>query len=206
MIDGTPTSVYQLYRESFMMKPTCAHWAASNHLPKTFDTSEGFTRRWLFFYFDQQVDESKVDVDLAKKIISQEREAIFAWALDAGVRLSQNGSYTLPKSHKRLMATLAFQTNPALYFLEKDPNIEIKSKLNLPENDHSVFECTELDLHLQFRQFMRLGIGSRRVVEMQEFRAMLDEIIKSRGISRFGKEGDLNQWYRGIRLKNPLNM
>lgn len=206
MIDGTPTSVYQLYRESFMMKPTCAHWAASNHLPKTFDTSEGFTRRWLFFYFDQQVDESKVDVDLAKKIISQEREAIFAWALDAGIRLSQNGSYTLPKSHKRLMATLAFQTNPALYFLEKDPNIEIKSKLNLPENDHSIFECTELDLHLQFRQFMRLGIGSRRVVEMQEFRAMLDEIIKSRGISRFGKEGDLNQWYRGIRLKNPLNM
>lgn len=205
VVDGSPTSVYQLYRESFMMKPMCAHWAASNHLPKTMDTSEGFTRRWLFFHFDQQVPVEKVDVDLAKKIISQEREAIFAWALLAGERLAKNGGYTLPRSHKRLMATLAFQTNPTLYFLEKDTSIEIKSKM--PDSKQKeIFECTELDLHLQFRQFLRLGIGSRRNIEMQEFRSMLDEIIKSRGIERFGKEGDINQWYRGIRIKNALTM
>lgn len=205
VVDGSPTSVYQLYRESFMMKPMCAHWAASNHLPKTMDTSEGFTRRWLFFHFDQQVPVDKVDVDLAKKIINQEREAIFAWALLAGERLAKNGSYTLPRSHKRLMATLAFQTNPTLYFLEKDTSIEIKSKM--PDSKQKeIFECTELDLHLQFRQFLRLGIGSRRNIEMQEFRSMLDEIIKSRGIERFGKEGDINQWYRGIRIKNALTM
>lgn len=205
VVDGSPTSVYQLYRESFMMRPMCAHWAASNHLPKTMDTSEGFTRRWLFFHFDQQVPVEKVDVDLAKKIISQEREAIFAWALLAGERLAKNGGYTLPRSHKRLMATLAFQTNPTLYFLEKDTSIEIKSKM--PDSKQKeIFECTELDLHLQFRQFLRLGIGSRRNIEMQEFRSMLDEIIKSRGIERFGKEGDINQWYRGIRIKNALTM
>ena len=205
VVDGSPTSVYQLYRESFMMKPTCAHWAASNHLPKTMDTSEGFTRRWLFFHFDRQVPVEAVDVDLAKKIISQEREAIFAWALQAGQRLAKNGGYTLPRSHKKLMATLAFQTNPTLYFLEKDNSIEIKSKM--PESKRGeLYECTELDLHLQFRQFLRLGIGSRRNIEMQEFRSMLDEIIKSRGIERFSKQGDINQWYRGIRIKNALTM
>ena len=205
VVDGSPTSVYQLYRESFMMKPTCAHWAASNHLPKTMDTSEGFTRRWLFFHFDHQVPVEAVDVDLAKKIISQEREAIFAWALQAGQRLAKNGGYTLPRSHKKLMATLAFQTNPTLYFLEKDNSIEIKSKM--PESKRGeLYECTELDLHLQFRQFLRLGIGSRRNIEMQEFRSMLDEIIKSRGIERFSKQGDINQWYRGIRIKNALTM
>ena len=208
MIDGSPTSVYQLYRESFMMRPTCAHWAASNHLPKTMDTSEGFTRRWLFFHFDQQVPIENVDVDLAKKIISQEREAIFAWALEAGPRLVKNKGYTLCKSHKRLMATLAFQTNPAVYFLEKDPSIEIQSKVVLKNEaaKHEIFECTEMDLHLQFRQFLRLGIGSRRNVEMQEFRSMLDEVIKSRGIRRFSKENDINQWYSGIRVKNALKM
>lgn len=205
MIDGSPTSVYQLYRESFTMKPTCAHWAASNHLPKTMDTSEGFTRRWLFFHFDQQVPLENVDVDLAKKIISQEREAIFAWALEAGVRLSRNRGYTLSRSHKKLMSTLAFQTNPALYFLEKDPNLEIQSKMPA-EKQGELFECTEMDLNLQFRQFLRLGIGSRKNVEMQEFRAMLDEIIKSRGIKRFSKEKDINQWYSGIRIKNALKM
>ncbi|QHJ78657.1 MAG: hypothetical protein [Caudoviricetes sp.] len=205
MIDGSPTSVYQLYRESFTMKPTCAHWAASNHLPKTMDTSEGFTRRWLFFHFDQQVPLDKVDVDLAKKIISQEREAIFAWALEAGIRLSRNRGYTLTRSHKNLMATLAFQTNPALYFLEKDPNIEIQSRLGEEAQDQ-LFECTEMDLNLQFRQFLRLGIGSRRNIEMQEFRSMLDEVIKSRGIKRFSKPNDINQWYSGIRIKNALKM
>lgn len=205
VIDGSPRSVYQLYKESFMMKPTAAHWAASNHLPKTLDTSEGFTRRWLFFHFDQQVSADKIDVDLAKKIISQEREAIFAWALEAGQRLSSSKGYTLPKSHKRLMATLSFQTNPALFFLMKDPSLEIRQFM-APNKKNETYEATELDLHLQFRQFMRLGIGSRRVIEMQEFRHMLDEIIKSRGIERFSKDGDINQWYRGIRVKSTMKM
>ena len=142
---------------------------------------------------------------LAKKIISQEREAIFAWALEAGQRLVNSRGFTLPKSHKKLMATLAFQTNPALFFLMKDPSLEIKQFM--PENKQNEnFECTELDLHLQFRQFMRLGIGSRRTVEMQEFRHMLEGIIKSRGIERFSKDGDINQWYRGIRVKKSMMM
>lgn len=204
IIDGTPMSAYHLYRESFMLNPMTAHWAASNHLPKTYDSSEGFTRRWLFFWFDQQVAQDKVDVDLAKKIISQEREAIFAWALEAGQRLIKNQGYTLPKSHKQLLSVLACQTNPALFFLIKDPSIEIQKYM--PENKQKeVYECTELDLHLQFRQFMRLGVGSNKNVEMQDFRHMLDEIIKSRGIERFTREGDINQWYRGIRIKN-MNM
>lgn len=205
VVDGSPRAVYPLYREAFTMRPTAAHWAASNHLPKTHDTSEGFTRRWLFFHFDQQVAPENIDVDLAKKIISQEREAIFAWALEAGQRLVNSRGFTLPKSHKKLMATLAFQTNPALFFLMKDPSLEIKQFM--PENKQNEnFECTELDLHLQFRQFMRLGIGSRRTVEMQEFRHMLEEIIKSRGIERFSKDGDINQWYRGIRVKKSMMM
>lgn len=201
IIDGTPMSAYHLYRESFMLRPTTAHWAASNHLPKTYDSSEGFTRRWLFFYFDEQVPAERVDVDLAKKIISQEREAIFAWALEAGRRLIKNQGFTLPTSHKQLLSVLACQTNPALFFLMKDPSLELK--MYMPESKQKeIFECTELDLHLQFRQFMRLGIGSSKVIEMQEFRHMLDEIIKVRGIERFSREGDINQWYRGIRIKN----
>lgn len=205
VIDGSPRAVYPLYREAFTMRPTAAHWAASNHLPKTHDTSEGFTRRWLFFHFDQQVMPENIDVDLAKKIISQEREAIFAWALEAGHRLAMARGFTLPKSHKKLMATLAFQTNPALFFLMKDPSLEIRQFM--PANkQNEMFECTELDLHIQFRQFMRLGIGSRRTVEMQEFRHMLEEIIKARGIERFSKDGDINHWYRGIRVKSGLSI
>lgn len=203
VIDGTPISAYPLYREAFTMYPTAAHWAASNHLPKTYDTSEGFTRRWLFFHFDEQVAANRVDVDLAKKIISQEREAIFAWALDAGARLIKQQGFTLPTSHTRLMATLAYQTNPALFFLVRDPTLEIAKYMPV-EKQKEVFECTELDLHLQFRQFMRLSIGSSKNIEMQDFRHMLDEIIKSRGIERFTREGDLNQWYRGVRIKNAM--
>ena len=204
IIDGTPLSVYPLYRETFTMYPVAAHWAASNHLPKTYDTSEGFTRRWLFFHFDEQVSPDRVDVDLAKKIISQEREAIFAWALDAGSRLTKQQGFTLPKSHGRLMATLAYQTNPALFFLVRDPSLEIAKYAPSTAKQNEIYECTELDLHLQFRQFMRISIGSNKNIEMQDFRHMLDEIIKTRGIERFSREGDLNQWYRGIRIKNSM--
>ena len=92
----------------------------------------------------------------------------------------------------------------SMSLLEKDPNIENLSKT--PGAESQLFECTEYELHLQFRQFLRLGVGSRRTIEMQEFRAMLDEIIKSRGIKRFTKEGDVNQWYQGIRIKNAMKM
>lgn len=204
VIDGTPMSVYALYREAFTMMPTAAHWAASNHLPKTLDSSEGFTRRWLFFFFDEQVPPEKIDVDLAKKIIIQEREAIFAWALDAGARLTKNRGFTLPASHRSLLATLACQTNPALYFLIKDPSLELQ-KFAPEAKKNELYECSEMDLHLQFRQFMRLGIGSNKTIEMQEFRHMLDEIIKSRGIERFTKPNDLNQYYRGIRIRAALS-
>lgn len=205
IVDGSPRAVYPLYRETFTMRPHAAHWAASNHLPKTHDTSEGFTRRWLFFHFDKQVPAHEIDVDLAKKIISQEREAIFAWVLEAGLRLVNQNGFTMPKSHKQLLGVLAFQTNPALFFLMKDASIEIQK--NMPESKQDeLYECTELDLHIQFRQFMRLGIGSRRVVEMQEFRHMLDEIIGSRGIKRFSKPNDINHWYSGIRVKKSLSM
>ena len=101
------------------------------------------------------------------------------------------------------MATLAYQTNPALFFLVRDPTLEICKYM--PEaKQKEVYECTELDLHLQFRQFMRLSVGSSKNIEMQDFRHMLDEIIKSRGIERFTREGDLNQWYRGIRIKQTM--
>ncbi len=48
--------------------------------------------------------------------------------------------------------------------------------------------------------------GDNAPQPLQEFRHMLDEIIKSRGIERFSKEGDINQWYRGIRVKKSLSM
>lgn len=194
VVDGSPLPVRQHYKEVFTMRPVAAHWAASNHLPKTLDSSEGFSRRWLMFHFDHQVPPDKVDVDLANKIRTSEREAIFAWAIEALPRLRQQG-YTLSQSHKNIISTLAFKINPVLYFLDRDHHIEIKPGL----------ECTEMDLHYQFRNFHRIKFGSMKNIDIQQFREMLAEGIHARKISRFSKPNDLNEWYSGIGIVQGLD-
>lgn len=195
VVDGSPMSVRHHYQATFNMRPVAAHWAASNHLPKTADTSEGFTRRWLMFSFDKQVELDKVDIRLAKKIIDHEREAIFSWAIEALPRLVEATGYTLSKSHKRVITRLACQTNPVLFFLMQDHALEFDE----------TYECTEADLHHRFRTFLRIKVGSHRNIDMQDFRSMLNEGLHTYKLKITSKPNDLNTYYQGVRVA-PLRM
>lgn len=196
VVDGSPISARRLYSDAFTLRPICAHWGASNHLPKTHDSSEGFTRRWLMFVFDRQVEEERVDIGLASRIIQQEREAIFSWSLEALERLLDKGRYTLPKSHKIKLSALACQTNPVLFFLSRDHNLSFGKGL----------ECTETDLYFQFRNFYRVAVGAKRNIDMSEFRAMMLECLHGRGLEMTNKVGDLNTYYTGVAVDMSLRM
>lgn len=86
------------FGQLFKFRPIASHLFASNYLPKTKDTSDGFNRRWLILYFDRAVPESERVIGLSSMIVSQEMEAIVAWALEAMPNLVAN-NFTLPASH-----------------------------------------------------------------------------------------------------------
>jgi len=191
LIDGSPIMVRRLYKEAFNMVPVCAHWGASNHLPKTDDSSQGFTRRWLMFKFTRPVDDSEVDVNLADKILREEREGVFTWALQALPSLmKENADYVLPASHKALINSLTYTTNPVLYFLEKDPHLCFGEK----------FEVSEEDLWYRFKGFFAQAVGGRNQHDMQAFRAMLEEIMSEFKIKPLNKPKDVRTYYSGIKI------
>lgn len=188
-VDGSPISCYRLYQESFNLTPVAAHWAASNHLPKTADSSQGFTRRWLMFKFENQLPEEMVDINLKDKIIA-EREAIFAWALESLPEVLARGNFTLPSSHKRLIAALTYQVNPVQLYLERrgGGTLEFAPELKIGEDE----------LWIGFRAFYTQVSGSSMRMDISSFRQMVEEIQSEFKIRIEEPKNSLHAIYHGI--------
>lgn len=91
IVEGGTISAQHKYGQPFDFRPTCAHWFASNHTPRTRDSSAGFTRRWLFLVFNRVFSKSDEILDYEKLVLSEEREAIAAWAISHITAMRENG-------------------------------------------------------------------------------------------------------------------
>jgi len=121
VIEGGETQGEFKGRDLFFFKPRCAHWFASNWLPASRDSSEGFTRRWLCFGFDNVIREEDKILGLAQMIVVEEREEITSWAVEGLRRLQANGGFTLAPSHLEMQAQLRRVNNSVLAWLESNP-------------------------------------------------------------------------------------
>lgn len=129
IIDGTEQMSEFKGRDHFTFVPRCAHWFASNHLPKTRDTSDGFNRRWLILTFNHPVPKGDTLVrDLGLKIAQEEREAIVAWAAQAITRVTEASDYTLPPSHFETTALMASQNNSLAFFMFGSGKIQLRDR------------------------------------------------------------------------------
>ncbi len=103
----------------FVFRPRAAHWFASNFHPKTRDSSEGFTRRWLFLTFTKAFNKpGQTLLDYHQLVLSEEREAIAAWAVQHMVALKgQNWTISEPASSVEQREVLANELNSVRDFL-----------------------------------------------------------------------------------------
>lgn len=99
-------------KDPFQFAPVAAHWFASNHLPRTKDTSAGFTRRWMILPFLHVVPEAERNVNLAQDILANEREAIVAWAVQAIGRVIRRGHLIVPATVAAMSEELGALLNP----------------------------------------------------------------------------------------------
>jgi P4 family phage/plasmid primase-like protien len=118
IVCGEPQHTEYKGKDGFTFAPMCAHWFASNHLPRSRDTSDGFIRRWVIFEFTRKVEEKDRILDFAQVVIAEEREAIAAWVVEALPRLLQQREYTLPASHRRLENLILRSNNSVAAFLQ----------------------------------------------------------------------------------------
>jgi len=168
VVAGERISAQHKNKDPFSFNPQAAHWFNSNHLPKSDDTSQGFTRRWLFLEWNKAVSAERADVNLARRIIDEEREAIANWAIEGYARLKEQGRYTEPESHKVLARRMASENNSVLHFLNSSDNIRVG--LSKTTNEVKLYA-----LHDAYISFC-WTTGVRHKVEIHKFEGLLIEL------------------------------
>jgi phage/plasmid-associated DNA primase len=151
IIDGRTIEDRHLYGQLFRFSPRCAQWFCANPLPKSDDTTEGFSRRWLFLEFPNQFALDEVVPEFEKKVIvPKEREAIASWAVQAIIRLKANNHYTLPSSHERLLNDMRCNNNTVYDFLKTNcggKNLRIGRVRHRGISEHYI---SQSELHHQY--------------------------------------------------------
>lgn len=135
IVSGEVIEAQEKNRPMFNFRPRAAHWFAANCMPKSRDSSEGFTRRWIFFTFMRAFprDERKIP-DYHKVVIAEEREAIAAWAVQHMVRLrNENFRITEPASSLERRDSLESELNSVKDFLE---TLRDQGRMHLGVEEH----------------------------------------------------------------------
>ena len=120
VVDGTTMQGQLKGQQVFNFKPKAMHWFASNHLPHSKDTTEGFNRRWAILTFNHMVPKHKKVRDIGDKIVADEREAICAWVVAGMKELENAGDFTLPKSHFERVGDMCAENDSLFFYLVSD--------------------------------------------------------------------------------------
>lgn len=119
IVDGSEITAQFKHAQLFQFSPKATHWFATNHLPKTADSSSGFTRRLLILWFKHPVEAKNKVLGLHNQILWEEREAIAAWAASAVPRLLAQKEPTIPESHEQLIMDMSAENNSVRFFLHR---------------------------------------------------------------------------------------
>lgn len=167
VLDGSEMSGQFKGQQIFKFRPICTHWFASNHNPKTEDTSDGFNRRWLFLEFNKPVSAKDRKTDLGDLIVAEEREAIVAWAVQALPRLEKQRDFTISDSHRQSVREVAQANNSVRFFMEESPVLKVGESIQ--------GRTSETRLYKEYWSFC-LGPGGAKPVSSRNFRAAMREL------------------------------
>jgi P4 family phage/plasmid primase-like protien len=172
IVEGGEITAQHKNQQPFKFRPACAHWFAGNHTPKTRDTSDGFSRRWLFLTFNKRIPAEKQIRDIDAIILEHEREAIAAWAVEGLKRLTTNQHYTLPASHMAAVSEVANSNNSVRHFLSTSPRLRIGKEKHTGLSKTST---TAVELHGEYWNFAVFAGGAQRA-SLRQFTPMMKQL------------------------------
>jgi P4 family phage/plasmid primase-like protien len=164
VVVGEPQSTEYKGRDGFKFEPIATHWFASNHLPKTRDTSDAFIRRWLVLDFNRVIPVSERIEDFARILVAEEREAIAAWAVE-GLRSIERDGWMLPQSHLSRENQILRSNNSVAAFLQSCEQIQVETAKIGDVRD--IF-----DVYLHYMKHVSRGLG----VTFERFKQMLEDL------------------------------
>lgn len=157
IVEGSTINAQRKNQPLFTFRPKAAHWFASNHLPRSRDSSDGFTRRWIFLCFTKAFPKGdRVVPNYDELVVSEEREAIAAWAVAHMTRLrNSNYQVTDPASSIETREHLENELNTVRDFLV---TLREQNRIRLGLTAHEGLSddrnwVAALDIYKEYRNF-----------------------------------------------------
>lgn len=120
MISGEEITVNRKFKDAITFKPYAKLVFSSNNHVLSLDKSTGHTRRYVFIPFTVDFESpelrSRKDPDLKYKLVSEEGDGIFTWALEGLRRLLKRGQFDIPKTIIEHTMKENNETNPIFEF------------------------------------------------------------------------------------------
>lgn len=91
-----------------------------NKLPKDVEQTNAYFRRFLIIPFDVTITDDKKDVDLAKKIITNELSGVFNWVLEGLNRLLKNKDFSKCDAAKKAVEQYKIESDSVKLFIRDE--------------------------------------------------------------------------------------
>lgn len=129
LVSGEPQTVERKGKDAYKFSPFVKMVIACNTLPRTKDKSYGYERRLCILPFDVQFKdaedldpnnprEKKKILGITDKIIKDELDGVFIWALEGYARLKKHGRFTVPESSRNVIEDYVREVNPIIAFVD----------------------------------------------------------------------------------------
>ncbi len=119
IVSGDLVEAERKFKPSFSFRPNVRLIAATNHLPRLLDHSDGFNRRAVILGFNRQFSEQEKDVELESKLTG-ELSGILTWAVEGLRNLRTRARFDIPESSVATLSQYRQESDPvALFVVEK---------------------------------------------------------------------------------------
>lgn len=121
MFAGNDMTAERKGERPFTLRPYATHIYSANSIPRSFDKSDGFYRRWMFIPFNAKFSSSDPDYDpmIEDKITTEEA---LSYLLNVGIRgakrLIKRGKYTTPASVKAALDAYKTENSTVLSWID----------------------------------------------------------------------------------------
>jgi putative DNA primase/helicase len=118
IVSGDPIEVSPKYKPSYTIVPYARLMVATNNMPNSKDTSEGYFRRLMILPFNRIFPESERNPELRQSLMA-EMSGIIAWAIGGLYDLRTRGQFTIPCSSMQAVQAYRDDISPVRLFAEE---------------------------------------------------------------------------------------
>lgn len=118
IISGDPIEASPKLKPSYTIKTYVRMMVATNNMPNSRDTSDGYIRRLIILGFNRQFSEAERNPHLLQSLL-QEMPGIIAWAVGGLYQLREQGRFTIPSSSEQAVQTYREDISPVRLFAEE---------------------------------------------------------------------------------------